>query len=53
MDRIRVIDNLLRTYEAPMNPTVPTTLTKAKETARLDDSGIELLTHATMTTHVT
>ena len=48
-----MIDNLMRTYEAPIDPTVSATLTKAKATACLDDSGIELLTHAKMTTGAT
>ena len=41
------IDNVPRTYDAPMDPTVPTILTNATATARFaDDSDIELLIHA-------
>ena len=48
-----MIDILLRTYEAPMNPTFSMTFTNARATARLDESGMELLTHAKTTTHET
>ena len=41
------IDNVPRTDDAPMDPTVPTILTNAMATARFaDDSDIELLIHA-------
>ena len=41
------INNDLRTYDALMDPGVPTILTNATATARFaDDSDIELLVHA-------
>ena len=48
------IDDDPRTYDAPMDPTVPRTLTNAMATARLaGDSDIELLTHARLVTYTT
>ena len=45
------IDDVPRTYDAPMDPTVPMILANATATARFaDDSDIELLTQAILAT---